>query len=104
MLSEEQKRQKIKKIIYTVQNFLNSDYESLGDLAKDIGISSSSIQRYLHEKEIIESIFGQEVYELVQEKLSFSKAQGLQKGGLNSALKNKYSKDEKGRFTGSRRR
>lgn len=104
MLSEEQKKQKIKKIIYTVQSFLSSDYPNLEALAQDIKIPSSSIHRYLHEKDIIISVFGEEVYDLVREKLALSKTMGLQKGGFNSALNNNYTKDEKGHFTGSKRR
>lgn len=104
MLSEEQKKIKIKRIIFTVQSFLESDCKNLEELSEKIGIPSSSIQRYLKEKEVIEEYFGVEIYEMVREKIEFNKIEGLSKGGTNFVNFNVSTKDEFGKFTGSRRR
>ena len=104
MLSQKQEKEKLRKILLTVKSFLESDYQSIEGLAKEIGISSSSIQRYLNEKEIIINYFGEAVYNLVQEKLSINKEAGNFKGGFNFALNNISTKDNSGKFTGSKRR
>lgn len=104
MLSEEQKKIKIKRIIFTVQCFLESDCKNLEELSKEIGIPSSSIQRYLREKKVIEEYFGAEIYEMVREKIEFNKTEGLSRGGINFVNFNVSTKDEFGKFTGSRRR
>lgn len=104
MLSEEQRKLKIKKIIFTVQSFLESDCYNLEELSNQINISSSSIQRYLKEKQIIEEYFGEDIYEIVREKIEFNKREGLSKGGTNFVNYNISTKDEFGKFTGSRRR
>ena len=104
MLSEEQRKLKIKRIIFTVQSFLESDCHNLEELSNHINISSSSIQRYLNEKQIIEEYFGEEIYEIVREKIEFNKREGLSKGGTNFVNYNVSTKDEFGKFTGSRRR
>jgi len=104
MLSEEQKKIKLKKILFTVQSFLQSDCRSLEELSKEIGVSSSSIQRYLGEKQIIEEYFGTEIYEMIRERLTINKEEGLSKGGINFANYNVSTKDKSGKFTGSKRR
>ena len=104
MLSEEQRKLKIKRIIFTVQSFLESDCHNLEELSNQINISSSSIQRYLNEKQIIEEYFGEDIYETVREKIEFNKREGLSKGGTNFVNYNVSTKDEFGKFTGSRRR
>jgi len=104
MLSEEQRKLKIKRIIFTVQSFLESDCHNLEELSNQINISSSSIQRYLNEKQIIEEYFGEDIYEIVREKIEFNKREGLSKGGTNFVNYNVSTKDEFGKFTGSRRR
>lgn len=104
MLSEEQRKLKIKRIIFTVQSFLESDCHNLEELSNQINISSSSIQRYLNEKPIIEEYFGEDIYEIVREKIEFNKREGLSKGGTNFVNYNVSTKDEFGKFTGSRRR
>jgi len=104
MLSQDQKKLKIQKIIFTVQSFLDSDCHNLEELSSQINISSSSIQRYLNEKQIIEEYFGIEIYEMVREKINFNKREGLSKGGTNFVNYNISTKDASGKFTGSRRR
>lgn len=104
MLSESQKQIKIKRIIYTVKKFLESDCQSLEELAQEINIPSSSIQRYLKEKQIIETYFGEDVYIMIRERIQINKQLGNEKGGVNYVNYNSYSKDENGKFTGSRRR
>lgn len=104
MLSEEQKKIKLKRIIFTVQSFLESDFKNLEELSEKIGIPSSSIQRYLKEKQVIDEYFGEEIYEMIRERINFNKAEGLSKGGTNFANFNVSTKDEFGKFTGSRRR
>lgn len=104
MLSEEQKQEKIKKIIFTVQSCLELDFRNLEELSAQIGISSSSIQRYLKEKQVINEYFGEDIYEMIREKLSFNKVDGLSRGGTNFVNHNISIKDETGKFTGSRKR
>ncbi|MCI9084730.1 MAG: hypothetical protein HFH46_03870 [Bacilli bacterium] len=104
MMSEEQKKIKLKRILFTVQSFLESDCRNLEELSKEIGIPSSSIQRYLKEKQVIEEYFGSEIYEIIRERLAFNKTEGLSKGGINFVNFNISTKDETGKFTGSRRR
>ena len=42
--------------------------------------------------------------EMIRERIDFNKAEGLSKGGTNFANFNVSTKDEFGKFTGSRRR
>lgn len=104
MLSEEQKKLKLKRTLFTVQSFLDSDVHSLEELSSQIGISSSSIQRYLLDRKVIEEYFGEEIYEMVREKLAFNKSEGVSRGGTNFANYNLSTKDASGKFTGSRKR
>lgn len=104
MLNEEQQKLKTKKIIFTVRKFLDSDCESILQLSKEIDISSSSIQRYLNEEKIITQYLGDDVYDLVQEKLKINKEYGVIKGAHNSLLNNISTKDSHGKFTGCKSR
>lgn len=104
MLSKEQHEAKIRKILLTVQSFLEGDFQNLSELSQHIGLSTSSIQRYLKEKKVITEYFGPEIYELVQEKLALNKENGHIKGGFNYHFNNISTKDNNGKFTGSKRK
>ena len=102
MLSEKQAAEKAKRILLAAKTFMENDF-SLAEVEKATGISSSSVQRYLHDEELI-ALVGLPNYEIIQQKLLVIKKDALSKGGKNSAINNDFTKDELGRFTGSIKR
>ncbi|MDD2203453.1 MAG: hypothetical protein PHT75_00450 [Bacilli bacterium] len=102
MLSKEQIEEKRLRILLVVKVFLEKGC-SLAEVESTTGISSSSVQRYLHDEELI-SLIGVSTYETIQEKLLLNKKAALSRGGKNSALNNDIMRDDLGRFTGSKKR
>lgn len=100
MTSEEQKREINKKILLVTEEFLCVG-GTIEDISNKTGISSSSVQRYLNDKRIID-LLGQDVYEEIQNKLKNNKYNGEQLGGEMFANNNISLKDSTGKFTGSR--
>lgn len=102
MLSKEQEEIKFKNML-TVAKYFAETGGSMKDIEAATGISSSSAQRYLRDKELA-TLVGQEAYELIQEKLDTNKKEALSKGGHTYALNNECIKDELGHFAGSRKK
>ena len=106
MLSNRQQEEKKDKIKIVVNSFLKGK-KTIVEIEKETGISSSSVQRYLKEYDYIKEIYGTNaefIIEEIQRKLQENKKEGLSKGGTNFAKNNISTKDEKGHFTGSKRR
>lgn len=102
MLSKEQEEQKRLKTLKVAKYFFENG-GSIEEVSIATGIPHSSIQRYLHDPLIITEL-GQEVYDVIQNKLSENKQEGLEKGGRTYAENNESTKDELGKFTGSRKK
>lgn len=100
MLSEEQKKRKILNILNVTRAFLDS-CGSMKEVANETGISESSAQRYLHDPVII-TLFSQDIYDEIQTILAEKIKSRAEYAGFVSAEKNAFSKDELGRFTGSK--
>lgn len=102
MLSKEQEERKYKNML-TVAKYFTENGGSMIDIESATGISSSSAQRYLRDKEL-QHLIGKEAFDIIQAKLDQNKKDALSKGGKNYALNNEFTKDEIGQFTGSRKR
>ena len=74
------------------------------EIGKALNMSSSSVQRYLNDEQTIKTYLGTECFDEIQRKLLENKKEGLVRGGKNYAKNNEFTKDELGRFTGSRRK
>lgn len=107
MLSHQQIEIKKQQVKLVIDSFLKYKDITIDELSKIIGVSSSSIQRYLNDVEYIELIYGTEaktILEKVSEKLKKNKNDGLSKGGINSTTNNVPIRDENGKFTGNKKR
>lgn len=100
MLSENQIVEKEKKILIVVKSFLEGN-KTIGEVAKETRISSSSVGRYLNDKEYITILLGCNVYNAIQEKLKTNKEQGLSKGGKTSQKRYIPLKDSSGKYCGN---
>lgn len=106
MLSNTQyeiKKEKVRKVVVT---FLSGNY-NIEDVSRITNISSSSVQRYLNDKEFISTCFpGEEsgIIVKINEKLNNNKQEGLSRGGINYSINNDCTKDKLGHFTGSRKK
>lgn len=92
-----------KKICLTVKCFLEHptfSAQQLSELTELKGISRSSIQRYL-KSELINDMFGEDIYQKIQELLKLNHLSAQKKGGINSFLNNQSVKDRNGQFMGS---
>lgn len=92
---------KDKKVLDTTIAFQITDYRGTNkEISEITGISKSSVQRYLNDKETIEKLFSKDLYNKIQESLKENIRQARSIGGINSTKKNIYLKDEKGKFIG----
>lgn len=101
MLSEEQKRKKDLKILKVTSEFINNPL-SIEEISQITGISSSSVQRYLNDKRIIE-LLGKETYDEIKHLLKIRKMQAVSKGGFVSTRNNEPVRDENGKFIGNKK-
>lgn len=103
MMSERQTKEKISKVLKVCKYFLKNPNSTIEEISQALDISKSSVQRYLNEKEIIESLdeLGIEVYELIQKQLRINTLLARSKGGKKFASKNVALKDDSGKFIGS---
>ena len=99
MLSDRQYKEKIKKILLVAKTFLENPVSNI-ELSKITGISSSSVQRYLNDPEII-NLLGQETFDRIQELLKYNRLTARQEGGIISTTNNKPLRDSNGKFTGN---
>ena len=92
---------KDKKVLDTTIAFQITDYRGTNkEISEITGISKSSVQRYLNDKETIEKLFSKDLYNKIQESLKENIRQARSNGGINSTKNNIYVKDEKGKFIG----
>ena len=92
---------KDKKVLDTTIAFQITDYRGTNkEISEITGISKSSVQRYLNDKETIEKLFSKNLYKKIQESLKENIRQARSIGGINSTKNNIYLKDEKGKFIG----
>lgn len=80
MLSEAQRIEKEEKVLQVVKEFLKTG-KTNEELAKDLKMTSSTVGRYLKDKETIVYLLGNDAYEEIQQKLVENKINGLSKGG-----------------------
>ena len=92
---------KDKKVLDTTIAFQITDYRGTNkEISEITGISKSSVQRYLNDKETMEKLFSKDLYNKIQESLKENIRQARSIGGINSTKNNIYLKDEKGKFIG----
>ena len=92
---------KDKKVLDTTIAFQITDYRGTNkEISEITGISKSSVQRYLNDKETIEKLFSKDLYNKIKESLKENIRQARSIGGINSTKNNIYLKDEKGKFIG----
>ena len=92
---------KDKKVLDATIAFQITDYRGTNkEISEITGISKSSVQRYLNDKETIEKLFSKDLYNKIQESLKENIRQARSIGGINSTKNNIYLKDEKGKFIG----
>ena len=102
MVSIEQRREIDLKIMKTVRTFLEFPL-SMEEIAAITGIPSSSVQRYLNDKRIIE-LFDKNVYDTIQALLKKNRLESRKKGGIISTTNNVPVRDDDGKFSGNKRR
>lgn len=103
--SKRERQLRVKKIktLEIVKLFISKDL-TIQELADRLLVSRSTVQRYLNEDQIIIDELGEEIYNQVKEKLLRNKQEGFSRGGQNYSLNNQFTKDEFGKFTGSKKR
>ena len=82
---------KDKKVLDTTIAFQITDYRGTNkEISEITGISKSSVQRYLNDKETIEKLFSKDLYNKIQESLKENIRQARSIGGINSTKNNIY--------------
>lgn len=81
------------KKIKKVWEYFDKHGGTIGEIAKALGMSKSSVQRYLNEGP-----------KIIKEYLEANKKAGNSRGGQTSQARHGFSKDESGHFTGSRKK
>ena len=102
MVSKQQRIEIDQKILKCVEIFLTSG-GTMEELSEKTKIPSSSVQRYLNSKRIIELI-GQDAYDEVQKNLKENILEARSKGGIVSTIKNNAVRDDDGKFIGNIKR
>lgn len=93
-LSAEEKEKMILEYFYSHPDLF------IPEIAKDLGFSKSTVQRYL-QKNGENEIPGRKIK--IKKQLELNKSRGNKKGGIESFKLNDSTKDSKGRFTGSKK-
>ena len=94
----EAKKRNIEKVIA----YFDSHGGNIEEIANSLGMSRSSVQRYLNDSYVSE-ITSIEEAKLIKEYLKAMKNEGKSMGGRKSTDDGNYVKDESGKFRGSRR-
>lgn len=89
-------------ILKTVKCFMETN-GSMEKISQMTNFPTSNVQRYLNDGRIIE-LCGEDTYNFIQNKLGENKHEALVKGGKNYVANNESTKDEIGKFTGSRKK
>jgi len=95
-------KEKEKKICIVVKAFLEHPNFTNEELAQLVGLSSSSVQRYLSDPAIKE-IFNEETFNKIKELISNNIKDARRKGGINSFKNNEPIKNELGIFVGNKK-
>ena len=106
MLSEAQYLEKKQKVSIVVKEFLINK-KSIKQISEEVGISTSSVQRYLNDEVYIKDAFGVNASLIIEEihrMLEENKIEGNKLGGQNFAKNNEATKKENGQFTGSKKK
>jgi hypothetical protein len=103
MLSDEQEKKKLLRIKQVAEYFL-ANGGSIKDIETALDIPKSSIQRYLSDQTAITSLLSESDYKKIESLLLNNKKEGLSRGGRNFALNNDPTRNEIGKFTGSRKK
>lgn len=105
MISDEQRiamLNKMSKILSVLP-----ECSSIGEVSNATGIPTSTIQRYLNRKDLLEEVIGEtlceEFFPKIQEWLANAKMNGLINGGKVSQERHGYLKDEIGKFKENKR-
>lgn len=101
MLSTAQRKEKEMNISRTVKAFLETK-KSNEELSKELGISSSSVGRYLNDEEYICELFGYETFLAIQQILEDNKKKALSKGGKVTQSRYYQTRDSIGKYTGNK--
>ena len=107
--SKEQEIEMLKKLSEILK--ILSTTKSIKEISKLTNIPTSTIQRYLNNKDLIlkllNSLEGTATYDQVAEQISVwlqqAKNEGHKKGGIISQEKYGYKKGEAGKFSGNRK-
>ena len=102
MLSDRQYKEKIKRILLVPKTFLENPVSNI-ELSEITGISSSSVQRYLNDPEII-TLLGKESFDKIQELLKHNTLAARVKGGIISTTNNMPLRDSNGKFSDNKQR
>lgn len=86
-------------ILKAVQLLLTKNY-FIREIADELNLSTSCIQRYLNDP-IIEMELGENIKLEIQQKLSDNLDKGRKKGSENYVMNNEAAKGENGKFIGS---
>lgn len=100
MLSNEQYDEKELRVLKTVEDFIKTGDSNI-DIANRLGYSSSSVQRYLTDKNTITLLLGADTYEFIQKKIKENKKNALSKGGKVSQSRHYQTRDKNGHYTGN---
>lgn len=103
MLSEAQRIEKERNILTVVNMFIQTD-KTIEEISELTNISSSSVQRYLNEKEYILDLLDEETYLYIQAKLKQHKEIGNSTGGKKSQENNYSVRNITGQFVTNRRK
>jgi len=95
----DEEHRKEERGIRSIAAFQATNYSGTNkELADITGISKSSIQRYLTDKKLVESLTDAETYTIIKDSLLKNKQEGKIKGGINSTKNSVAIKDEAGKF------
>jgi|GEM_PF-3264586 len=95
----DEEHRKEERVIKSIAAFKATNYSGTNkELANMTGISKSSIQRYLTDQKLVESLTDTETYTIITEALSKNKQEGKVRGGINSAKNSVAIKDKAGKF------
>ncbi len=95
----DEEHRKEERVIKSIAAFKATNYSGTNkELADITGISKSSIQRYLTDQKLVESLTDAETYTIITEALLKNKQEGKVRGGINSAKNSVAIKDKAGKF------
>lgn len=95
----DEEHRKEERGVKTIAAFKATNYSGTNKEIADItGISKSSIQRYLTDQKLVESITDTETYTIIKDALLRNKQEGKVRGGINSTKNSVAVKDKAGKF------